>query len=218
MSVLQNPIVGRMKQKIGGVVMTTWKGINVMKGKPLTVANPRTDAQLMRRSALTQIVAIARTISAALNFGFREQAVRKSAFNAFTGYNLRNAFNYTAPPAATIVPADILVSQGTIASTPIATSVADQSAGEITITWASQPNAPGQSNADIPKLAAYNSTTDTWAACEGGTAVRSDLAETFTVPDGFMVAGNTVRLYFFFYNSTNRKSSDSTTGTTVVVA
>ena len=120
MSVLQNPIVGRMKQKIGGVVMSTWKGINVMRGKPLTVANPKTDPQLMRRSALRQIVEIARTIAAALNLGFKEQAVRKSAFNAFCGYNLRNAFNYTSPPVAALQPPNILVAQGTIASTQIA--------------------------------------------------------------------------------------------------
>ena len=208
MSVLQNPIVGRMKQKIGGVVMSTWKGINVMRGKPLTVANPKTDAQLMRRSALTQIVAIARTIVAAISNGFREQAVKKSAFNAFTGYNLRNAFNYAAPPAATIVPADVLVSQGTISPTPI-NALANSSITNLAVfTFDNTAILPGQSAADTARCVLYNEATDKWYA-PSTTALRSTGTLSAVVPASFWSALDIVRGYLYFYNSTDRKSSDS---------
>ena len=218
MAVGQNLLFGRMKQKIGGIVTSTWKGINVIKSKPLTVANPKTDLQLMRRSALIQAVALARTISAAINLGFKEQAVFKSAFNAFVGYTLRNAFDYSGPPDAQMVQSNILVSQGTISPTPIATVISDQSSNNIILTWLSLTLLPGQSNSDVPVLVAYNQTQSKWMLPIGGTATRNDdtLEADFTVGD--LVAGNSVLCFLFFYNTASRKSSDSALMTSVVVA
>lgn len=218
MSVVQNPLIGRARQKLGGTVFTTWKGLNVIKGRPLTVANPRTDAQLMRRSALSQMVAIGRTISAAIALGFKEQAVFKSAFNAFTGYNLRNSFDYSAPPAATLVPANILVAQGTISPTPLTTLAADASANTVHVEYDASAGSPGQSAADLAKCAVYNETTDTWLVPTNLGNNRGDGENDYTCPAGFLTTGDTVRIYHFFYNATNRKSSDSVTSTTVVVA
>lgn len=215
MSVVQNPLIGRARQKLGGTVFTTWKGINVIKGKPLTVANPKTDGQLMRRSALTQIVEIGRKIAGAINFGFKEQAVRKSAFNAFVGYCLKNAFNYSSPPTATVVPADILVSQGTISATPIAALTAVSGTDIAKFTWSAANLAPGQSNADEALCALFNQTTGEWLAPQSVAATRLDEEASFNCPDGFFSAGNTVRGYLFFYNATNRKSSDSVNTTAV---
>ena len=215
MSVVQNPLIGRARQKLGGTVFTTWKGINVIKGKPLSVANPKTDGQLMRRSALTQIVAIGRTIAAALNFGFKEQAVRKSAFNAFTGYNLRNGFNYSTPPDAVLTPATMLVSQGTISSTPMTAATANATTDLIAVEWDNSALLPGQSNADALNIVGYNQTTDSWAVGTVSNITRDDEEGSALFPNGFINTGNTIRYYVFFYNSTNRKSSDSVTGTVV---
>lgn len=215
MSVLQNPIVGRMKQKIGGVVMSTWKGINVMRGKPLTVANPKTDKQLMRRSALRQIVAIARIIVAALDLGFKEQAVKKSAFNAFCGFNLRNAFDYSAPPAATLVPGDILVAQGTITPTLMTTQVANLGFNSLGVTYPATATDPGQSTSDICIIAGYNATQGEWLRGTQTGATRGAAASSLTALSPALVVGDTVWIYTFFYNAASRKSSDSLTDTSV---
>ena len=208
MSVTQNPLIGRARQKLGGTVFTTWKGINVIKGKPLSVANPKTDLQLMRRSAMRQIVAIARTISAAMNFGFKEQAVRKSAFNAFISFNLKNAFDYSSPPDATLILNNFLVSQGTISKTDILTQVASAGAKTIVTTFSALASLPGQSAADKIYGAVYNDMSDEWISLSSS-AVRSDGTATFNTPTGYMSIGNDVIGYFFFYNSSTRKSSDS---------
>ena len=208
MSVIQNPLIGRAKQKLGGSVFTTWKGINVLKGKPLTVANPRTDNQVMRRSALEQIVAIGRTIAAAINLGFKEQAFQKSAFNAFVGYNLRNGFDYSAPPNAAIVPDNVLVSQGTISATPIIGIAAVASTDLVTATFSTVVTGPGQSTSDNARAVIYNQTEDKWFA-PVTTSLRSTGTLAAAVPDGFMTAGDLVKCYLFFYNTASRKSSDS---------
>lgn len=216
MSVVQNPFIGRARQKAGGMVFSTWKGINVLKTKPLTVANPKTDKQLMRRSALSQIVAIARQITAALQLGFKEQAVFKSAFNAFTGYNLRNGFNYTLPPAATPVPSAFLVAQGTISLTALTGFVADASLNNIVINWPTSASQPGQSSADVAVIALFNQTENKWLATNTSsprnTGTATIAAGPLTINDG-----DTVMAYFFFYNVANRKSSDSSWSSTVVI-
>lgn len=208
MSVVQNPIIGRAKQKLGGTVFTTWKGINVLKGKPLTVANPKTDKQLMRRSALEQIVAIGRKIASAINLGFKEQAFQKSAFNAFTGYNLRNSFDYSAPPVAELEPNQVLVSQGTISPTIADSVTGDASDARITFEYPTAATLPGQSSTDQARGVLYNATTGEWFAAPNF-ALRSANQLLVTTPDGFLTAGDTVYSYLFFYNTTTRKSSDS---------
>lgn len=216
MSVVQNPLIGRARQKLGGTVFTTWKGINVIKGKPLTVANPRTDPQIMRRSAMSQIVELARLLTGALNLGFKEQAVRKSAFNAFVGYNLRNAFNYTAPPVATLTPATLLVSQGTVSPTAISAISADESINVVAVDWTSASLLPGQSNADSMQCVVYNENKDIWVSTHNP-AVRTDNSISMTLPTGFVTVGDVIRAYLFSYNSASRKSSDSTTATEVAL-
>lgn len=209
MSIVQNPLIGRARQKLGGTVFTTWKGINVIKGKPLTVANPRTDAQTMRRSAMTQMVAIGRSISAAINFGFKEQAVRKSQFNAFVGYGLRNAFDYSAPPVATLEESDLLFSQGTVAKTDTTSIVADQSANTLTVNWPTTADLPGQSANDLLVVVMQATNTLNWLSFFPGTA-RSVGTAIINVPAGEILVGDPVHVYTFFYNATSRKSSDNT--------
>lgn len=208
MSVTQNPIIGRARQKLGGIVFTTWKGINVIKGKPLTVANPKSDGQLMRRSALTLIVEVGRQISAAINLGFKEQAVGKSAFNAFTGLNLRNAFNYSAPPAATLNVDKLQVAQGTIATNDVAISASSAGADTVTATWTSGTLSPGQSMSDLAYMVVANAAKDRFYVSPV-TALRSANTLVASVPNGFFAAAEQCFAYVFFYNSTSRKSSDS---------
>lgn len=208
MAVGQNLLFGRMKNKIGGVVASTWKGINVIKSKPLTVANPRTDSQVMRRSALIQIMAIARRVAAAVKLGFKEQAVYKSAFNAFVGYCLRNSFDYSAPPVADIEIANLVMSQGTISPTAIATAASDVSNGNTAITWATALSGPGQSTTDLAMLVLYNQTQDVWyplvSAIDRSIGALSVLLAQFDFDDGDLI-----NAWLFFYNTTTRKSSDS---------
>lgn len=209
MSVAQNPLTGRMRQKLGGIVFSTWKGINVVKGKPLTVANPKSDKQLMRRSALTQMVEIFRVIVAAVDLGFKEQAVHKSSYNAFTGYNLKNAFDYSAPPAATLQIHDVLVAQGTISPTPISTAALVYSTGVLTLTWPTSATDPGQSANDVAIAVVYDGIKDTWVAVTSSTA-RSAGTGTFNCGATFADHLDDCTAFLFFYNATSRKASTST--------
>ena len=116
MAVVQNTLIGKSKQSVGGTTFSTWKGINVLKSKPTSVANPKTDLQLMQRSALQQVVSIYRLINVAIKKGWRKFAVQKSEYNAFTSDALTGAFDFTAPPAADLDPTLLKITNGTVTS------------------------------------------------------------------------------------------------------
>lgn len=209
MSIVQNPLIGRAKQKLGGTVFTTWKGINVIKGRPLSVANPRSDAQLMRRAALVRIVGIGRKLAGVINLGFREQAVRKSEFNAFVGTNLRNAFNYSAPPVAGLRLSNMVVSQGTITPQAITSILASAADAQVELSWTAATLAPGQSATDTLSVAMYNEDLDEWYSTATNVA-RSANNAIVPTPTAFLQVDFPVRVWAFFSNARTRKASDST--------
>lgn len=114
MAVVQNTLIGKSKQSVGGTTFSTWKGINVLKSKPTSIANPQSDLQMMQRSALQQIVSIYRTINVSVKKGWKKFAVQKSEYNAFTSYALKNSFDFAAPPVADLDPKLLKITNGTI--------------------------------------------------------------------------------------------------------
>lgn len=208
MAVGQNLLFGRMQNKIGGVVTSTWKGINVIKGKPLTVANPKTDKQLMRRSAMSQTVAIGRVILGAISLGFSEQAIRKSAYNAFLGLALKDAFDYNNAPTALFNSMAVKVAQGTITPQDFSVTANSAASGFLVVGWGSNPLLPGQSNADIANVVLFNISTGGVLQFLSGEN-RAATSAQVPYPAGFIGAGDGVAVHLFFYSSSNRKASDS---------
>lgn len=217
MSIVQNTLIGRARQKIGGSVFSTWKGLNVLKSKPLTVANPKTPGQIQQRSAMSQITKLFRGASGYVALGFKQQAVHMSEFNAFASYNLKNAFNKAVSGVATLVPLDLLFSQGTITKT-IPVTVSASLALHFEITWdASGTLPPGVSNSDVCQYFGYNSTKGTFSTVNSGDLWSDTDSDLPTIPTDWAI-GDTVFLYMFFYNPTSRKSSDSVVTQKTIIA
>lgn len=84
----QNPLIGRASQKFSNAIFQTWKGINVVRSKPLEVANPQSPAQTVQRNKFGAMVALARQYLQTARLGLRSQAVRQSEYNAFISLNI----------------------------------------------------------------------------------------------------------------------------------
>ena len=216
MSIVQNTLIGAARQKIGNAVFSTWKGIYVLKSKPLTVANPQSDNQVMRRSALSQTVAIFRQVIAVVLFGYKSQAVKKSEYNAFTSEVLKGAFNYATPPTATLIPANVLISKGTIGQTAISSVVADRSLNTVVVTYPIPADQPGQSASDKPLVAVFNSTLNDWYA-QAATATRASGSASVSLPSSW-ATGNSLVVFLGFYNATTGDASDSVNSPATIVA
>ena len=82
MGVIKQGILGGFQNKVGPVIGTSWKGINVIKSRPTSVAYSNTELQQEQRTAMRQIAAYLRS------FGIENvrllnnaQAVRMSGYN-----------------------------------------------------------------------------------------------------------------------------------------
>lgn len=62
MGIIKQGILGGFSGKVGSVIGTSWKGRAVMKAMPLSVANPKTSAQVAQRTAFSDCVAFAKNI------------------------------------------------------------------------------------------------------------------------------------------------------------
>ena len=86
MAISQNPITGRMRQKMSNVVFSTVFGQNVVRSKPLTVRNPRTTGQVNHRDYFTKVVQLCKILK-------RVEAVAKRSSR--TGRNPKmSAYSY----------------------------------------------------------------------------------------------------------------------------
>lgn len=215
MAILQNTLIGRAKRSIGGVTFSTWKGLNVGKSKPVSVANPKTPAQVQRRSALTQVVSWYRSIPAIVNIGFAKLAIHKSAYNVFTGYNAKDAFLFTTPGVAVSQPLDIVVSKGTVGKVEIATAAYSALSHTVTATFLHAVLPVGGSNTDNVFLAVFDKTHETWIGGQMGADPRAAGSITIPVDDADVTVGDILGVYLFFKNPITAEVSDS--AVTVIV-
>lgn len=132
MATIKRGILGGGSGSVANVVMTAWKGVAVIKSKPLTVANPRTAAQNSQRGKFSGIVGIAQYILASiLQPVWNGFAQTMSGYNMFIQKNIQVAFNDTGvfqPNNLEISPKD-----GTV--TPIASVDAVNGIKNLTINF-----------------------------------------------------------------------------------
>lgn len=82
MGIIKQGILGGFQNKVGPVIGTSWKGINVIKSRPASVAYSNTELQQEQRTAMRQIAAYLRSFGIdnvrLLN---NNQAVQMSGYN-----------------------------------------------------------------------------------------------------------------------------------------
>lgn len=120
MAITQNTLIGRSRKKIGGVIMSKWKGLNVIRSKPLQVKNPQAPGQRGQRNKWTIMNLLFRPLLTLLNAGFNSLAINKSAYNVAFSKNAE-FIDVTNPDAPVFDTAEFLFSQGNLAAIPEAT-------------------------------------------------------------------------------------------------
>lgn len=131
MSKIPQGILGGMSGKIGGVVGSSWKGINVLKTKPLSVANPNTAEQIAQRTKFSNSVGFAKQIlSDYIKPLWDRFAGQMSGFNAFIKANITE-FEDEIPLSS----GDFVLGQGRMAATAIDSIEANALDQIVTISW-----------------------------------------------------------------------------------
>lgn len=131
MAKLSQGILGGISGKIGNIVGSSWKGIAVIKTKPLSVANPRTASQVAQRNSMTGIVKLSVSVLSTIIKPLWDRAAQyMSGYNAFVKENIGNV------DEDGIVDCDnVIFSKGKMQPTPMVSLTADISDGEVNASW-----------------------------------------------------------------------------------
>lgn len=202
----QNPIIGRARGSFGGAIFSSWKGQNVVRSKPLTVENPRTDAQIIQRNRLTVMLETFRKVSGVANLGFKELAVGKSAYNAFMSENTVPATLNTTGTNVMLNPVNLIMGKGSITQQTVNVAVISDSDTSIDLTWSNDSD-PGQSDSDrlvvmVAKVVGGDYTFFQFITSD----LRSDEAASLTIPAA--ASGDGYFVYPFFIKADGTKVSD----------
>jgi hypothetical protein len=186
-------ILGGLSGKVGNVIGGSWKGIDYIRIKPSSVANPRTEAQVNQRNKFSATIEFLQPNKDFLNVGFKAFAVKKTAFNAAMSYVLGNAITGTAPNFI-VDYSSALLSKGNL-SNPLNGSVDLATANQVTFNWDDNSLDGNANTTDKSMVLAYNpSKKESIYILDG--AIRSATSQILTLPTSY--TGDTVELFMAF--------------------
>lgn len=197
-------ILGSLSGKVGSIIGGSWKGIDYIRIKPASVANPRTEGQVNQRNKFTITLEYLQATSDFIKVGYKAFAVKKTEFNAAMSYVLNNAVGGIAPNF-TIDYSLALLSRGSLSSvlngsTDLATP------GQVTFDWADN-SAEGNANAtDKAMVLVYNPSKKESVSILDG-ADRTVGSQVITIPNTY--AGDTVELFMAFVSADGAQVSNS---------
>ena len=177
MGIIKQGILGGFSGKVGSVVGTSWKGINVMKARPLSVANPKTAAQIAQRSLIGNASKFASEILATIIQPLWNRfASQASGYNDFVSANL-SLFADALPS----VIADLEISKGKMAKTTIDAAVATGADDDVEVTWTDDSGSGFKLATDIAYVVVIDTSTSQVYGFET-VATRADASVTVDMP------------------------------------
>lgn len=213
MAIINQGILGGVSGKIGNVIGGTWKGIDYLRIKPSSVANPKTDGQLDQRSKFAKVLHFLQPMTDFLRVGFKQYAIKMTEFNAAMSYNLFNAV-LGAYPNYTIDYPNALVSRGNLKGVANGTATSTTPA-EIDITWDDNSSSGNALATDKSLILILNPDKKESIYTTSG-PLRPAGAETLTLPAEY--TGDVVEVYLGFVAADGTKVSNSTHLGSVTVA
>jgi hypothetical protein len=154
MAKMNQGILGGLSGKIANVVGSSWKGIPVLKSLPLSVANPKTAAQVTNREQFTGVVLFATFILATVIKPLLDRsAVKMSGYNLFVQLN-KDLF--TGSELTT--PADLTIAKGTVENFTDLIAIISGGNDRTDITWSDNSGVGDALATDVVYGCMYNAT------------------------------------------------------------
>lgn len=204
MGKISQGILGGFSGKVGTVIGGSWKGIDYMRSIAASVANPRTAAQVQQRTKFTTAIGFLQSMTSFLRVGFKNYAIKMTAFNAAMAYTLKNAV-YGEDPEYFIVYSDALVSRGTLTGA-LNGAAASTVPGQVNVTWTDNSGEGTAQASDLALVVIYNGTKDQAVTVIGGNT-RVSGSQSVTIPAAF--AGDELQVYLAFQTENQSDVSNS---------
>tara|TARA_R100000306_G_C4366869_1_gene138078 strand:- start:219 stop:860 length:642 start_codon:yes stop_codon:yes gene_type:complete len=213
MGKINQGILGGVSGQIGNVIGGTWKGIDYLRIKPSSVANPRTEGQVDQRSKFSTVLRFLQPMTDFLRVGFKLYANKMTQFNAAMSYNLNNGVT-GAYPNYTIDYANALVTRGNLRGAD-GGAASSPSAATVDITWTDNSGSGSAMATDKALILLYNATRGESVFTTAGPA-RSAGAESIPVPPEY--SGEDVEVFLGFISEDGSKVANNSYLGSVTVA
>lgn len=213
MGKINQGILGGFSGKVGNVIGGNWKGIDYMRVKPASVANPQTEGQVDQRSKFSTVLKFLQPMKDFVKIGFKGYANKMTQFNSAMSYNLKNAITGSYPDL-TIDYANALISRGSLAG--VLNGVVDSAgAGNVSFSWIDNSTDGNALATDKSMVLVYNADKDEAIFVTDG-ATRSSRSQTLTVPDSY--SGDQVQCFITFISEDGASIANSKYVGSVTVA
>ena len=197
-------ILGGLSGKVGNVIGGSWKGIDYLRIKPASVANPRTAGQVNQRNKFTVTLEFLQAVKPFIKQGYKKLAVKRTEFIAAMSYILNNAISGVEPNFEVFYP-DALVSRGGLAA-PINGAVDLTTPGEVSFTWDDNSTGGNAYETDKAMLLVYNPAKKEAVSILDG-ATRAAGSDIVALPSVY--AGDDVELFMAFITVDGSQVSNS---------
>lgn len=204
MGTISQGITGGFSGKVGTVIGSSWNGMDIMRGLPTQMVNPRTERQQNQRAKVALIVQFLSPLKEILREGFKKRGQRMSAFNAAMSYNLTHAVTGISPDVE-IDYSKVMLSQG-ILPAALNPEVISPAPGQVEFTWEDNSSELGAMPGDRAVLVVIDPERGKVVTEMGGN-LRSQGSQVVTLLPGF--EGVEVQCYIAFQNASQTVISDS---------
>ena len=206
-------ITGQVRGSVNNLTFAVSRGINYVKQKATSVANPRSLAQRIQRNRFKAILSTFQQIPSVVNKGFVGAYAHMSEYSAFMKVNIVPATVVLTGEIVDVKYSDLKLSQGSLQPTPISAILATGGDNDVDISFST--NTLGSQDAtDLAYAIAYNESTKKWSA-PNGDVLRSVGEITVSFADN-CTTNDKIRAYLFFVGASNGKISNSQNSQIVV--
>ena len=204
MGKINQGILGGLSGKVGNVIGGSWKGIDYLRIKPSSVANPRTTGQVNQRNKFTVTLEFLKAVKPFIKVGYKKLAIKKTEFNAAMSYILNNAVTGIAPDF-TVDYQNARVSRGSL-SEPLNAATDLTTPGQIEFSWDDNSDEGNANATDKAMLLAYNPLKKESISLLNG-AQRDAGTEIITIPSSY--SGENLELFMAFISEDETELSNS---------
>lgn len=205
-------ILGPFSGLIGTVVGATWKGLWVMRSRPIPSNRPASEAQMIQRARFTLISQFLSPVNDLLIVGFQAYNSELSPFNAAFAINSDSAVTGTYPMLS-IDYQFVVIAKGRLLAVPQVT-VATTVDAQLDFSWLNNAGLDSTNGTDKITFLVYNPAKQAYAKMHNA-ALRSALNYNMALPS--MWSADNVHIWAFFVSTNGKISSNSAyLGSTVV--
>lgn len=204
MGTFKKGILGGFSGKVGTVVGSNWRGLDVMRSLPKRSKSSITQLQASQRQRFALAMEFLSPLTTILTAYFGSPSGTSSRLNNAASYHLKEAIVGDSPNYG-IDYSKVIVSKGELIGVKNA-AVTAPVAGGIHVAWDDNSDQVLARSTDLLLLVAYNPDKSQFVIAQGP-ATREDATAAIGIPNTF--GGDTLHVWIAFVNPDSQKAATS---------